>query len=84
MFHTFRQLKAFKLTGKIFWVSFLVFAVLNTVENLIHYSIGRDENRNSLSIAVQRPSSYDIFRIVGVMIVFAVMQAALTCYFLKC
>lgn len=84
MFHTFRNLKSLKVSQKVFWVSFLVFAVLNTVENLIHYSIGRDHDRNSLSIEVQRPSGYDLTRIIGVMIVFGLLQAGLTCYFLRC
>lgn len=84
MFHTFRHLKSIKTTTKVFWVSFLVFAVLNAIENVIHYSIGRDRNRNALAIRFQRPSAYDMVRILGVMAVFAVLQATLTCYFLQC
>lgn len=84
MFHTFLHLKSSELTSKVFWVSFIVFAILNTVENLIHYSIGRDSDRRALSIRLQIPSVSDMLRIIGVMTVFALLQAALTCYFLRC
>lgn len=84
MFHTFLHLRSSELTSKVFWVSFVVFAILNTVENLIHYSIGRDSDRRTLSIRFQAPSVSDVFRILGVMVVFAILQAALTCYFLRC
>lgn len=70
---------------RIFWVSFLMFSVLNLVENLIHYNIGRDADRESLAIpVVHMPSGYDIARIVSIMVVFGVLQALGTCYFLGC
>lgn len=84
MFHTFLHLRSSELTSNIFWVSFFVFATLNTLENFIHYSIGRDINRHTLSIRFQTPSMSDLFRIIGVMAVFALLQAVLTCYFLRC
>jgi hypothetical protein len=40
-----------------------MFATLNLVENLIHYNIGRDADRESLAIQVAHmPSGYDIAR----------------------
>lgn len=84
MFHTFKHLQSFKLVSRVFWVSFIVFAILNTVENMIHYSIGRDNDRSSLAIKVQLPSMHDLARIVIVMVIFALLQAVLTCYFLRC
>ena len=84
MYHTFLHLRSSELTSKVFWVSFFVFATLNTVENIIHYSIGRDNNRDTLSIKFKTPSVSDFIRIISVMAVFALLQAALTCYFLRC
>lgn len=84
MFHTFLHLRASEFTSKVFWVSFIVFVVLNAVENLIHYSIGRDSDRHTLTIRFQVPSASDMLRIIGVMAIFALLQAVLTCYFLRC
>ena len=72
-------------TTRIFWVSFFMFSALNLVENLIHYNIGRDADRESLAIQVlHMPSGYDIARIVCIMVVFGILQAVGTCYFLGC
>jgi len=61
---------------KIFMISFIVFIVLNTIENVIHYSIGRTQNQQI--ILIKLPSNLDWIRIIGVMLVFAVLQATFT------
>jgi len=79
------QMYSMKLSeNKIFWVSFFVFTVLNMVENVIHYNIGRDTHRDSMAILLHMPSGYDIARIVCIMTLFGILQAAGTCYFLGC
>jgi hypothetical protein len=57
-------------------ISFIVFVVLNTIENIIHYSIGRTQNQQI--ILIKLPSNLDWIRIIGVMLVFAVLQATFT------
>ena len=84
MFHTFKHLRSSRTSARIFVISFSVFAALNVVENLLHYSIGRSSGTNTKSLRFERPSTYDMLRIIGVMAVFAVLQALLTCYFLGC
>lgn len=65
--------------AKLFIVSFFVYAVLNIVENFIHYNIGRNEDRKSFAIArFEVPSFHDWSKIVGVMVAFALLQALLT------
>jgi len=68
----------------VFFISFTIFVVLNTIENLIHYSIGREKDRNSYSVKIQSPSAHDWIKIIGVMTVFAVLQGLFTCLFTKC
>jgi len=67
----------------IFIISFSVFLVLNLVENLIHYSIGRMKERNSYSIEVKIPSAHDMFKIIIIMLGFAILQGLLTWLFEK-
>lgn len=57
-------------------ISFIVFVVLNIIENVIHYSIGRTQNQRI--IPIKPPSNLDWIRIIGVMLVFAVLQATFT------
>lgn len=60
----------------VFWVSFLVFLVLNSVENLLHYSIGRTPSE--ARIALITPSWIDLLRIIAIMALFGSFQAYLT------
>jgi hypothetical protein len=60
----------------IFIVSFLVFVVLNVIENYVHYNIGR--NRETESIQFSAPSKKDWIRILLVMTVFAFLQGGFT------
>lgn len=63
---------------KIFMISFIVFVIVNIVENVIHYSIGRTYNQRNIQI--QAPTNTDWIRIIGVMLVFATIQASLTSF----
>lgn len=60
----------------IFVISVAVFIVLNLLENVIHYSIGR--HHGDLSVSIAAPSSTDWVRIIGIMLVFAVLQGVFT------
>lgn len=60
----------------VFWVSFVVFLVLNSVENLLHYSIGRTPQESRLAFIP--PNGIDLFRIVAIMVLFGSIQAYLT------
>jgi hypothetical protein len=60
----------------LFIVSFMVFIVLNMIENYIHYNIGR--NRDSQYIELSTPSTDDWLKIVIIMICFATLQAYFT------
>lgn len=77
-------------TLHIFVFSFLVFIVLNIIENVIHYNIGKyhDSRVNgSASVAgfhFTNPSNIDWVRIVVIMFIFAVLQGGFTSYFSVC
>ena len=81
-------------TLHIFVFSFLVFIVLNVIENVIHYNIGKYHDSststgksNGKSVAgfhFSNPSETDWVRIVVIMIIFAVLQGFFTSYFSVC
>ena len=81
-------------TLHIFVFSFLVFIVLNVIENVIHYNIGKYHdasiyggNSNGKTVAgfhFTNPSGTDWVRIVIIMFVFAVLQGFFTSYFSVC
>jgi hypothetical protein len=80
-------------TLHIFVFSFLVFIVLNVIENVIHYNIGKYHEANtgsgngSGSVAgfhFTNPSNNDWVRIVVIMFIFAVLQGFFTSYFSVC
>lgn len=57
-------------------ISFVVYLMLNIVENLIHYNIGKysDQPTN-----IDLPTPTDWVKIIAVMVVFATLQGILTC-----
>ena len=61
-------------------VSFLVYLVVNLGENLIHYNIGRFSNHET---RFEMPTESDMFKIVAVMMCFALLQGLLTYWFNK-
>ena len=46
----------------IFVVSFVIFIILNIAENLIHYSIGRQNNNNFIELSL--PNKSDFIKII--------------------
>lgn len=84
-----------KGTLHIFVFSFLVFIVLNVIENVIHYNIGKFHEGNSKSSVHKQdtnvagyhftnPSTTDWVRIIVIMLIFAVLQGVFTSYFSVC
>jgi hypothetical protein len=79
-------------TLHIFAFSFIVFIVLNLIENVIHYNIGKyhtnvDVGANGKNVAgfhFTNPSEKDWVRIVIIMFIFAVLQGFFTTYFSVC
>jgi hypothetical protein len=61
----------------IFLISFIVFAILNIVENVIHYNIGKTSNEK---LDITNPSKEDWKKILITMFIFALLQGALTLY----
>ncbi len=79
MYYLFRKLRHY-YHGRafhIFVISFLVYAVINMVENYIHYNIGRNRESNYI-IEFSNPSALDWSKIAVVMVVFALLQGILT------
>ena len=78
-------------TLHIFAFSFIVFIVLNVIENVIHYNIGKYHDRggggSSSGIAgfhFTNPTETDWIRIIVIMVIFAVLQGFFTSYLSVC
>ena len=74
-------------TIHIFVFSFLVFIVLNVIENVIHYNIGKFHDRGGGGVAgyhFTNPSNTDWVRIIVIMFVFAILQGVFTSHFSVC
>jgi hypothetical protein len=71
----------FIISGKIhiIAISFIVYLFLNLVENLIHYNIGKFSNKET---KIDLPSKKDLFKIIVVMCLFALLQGLFTYYFI--
>ena len=78
MFETLYKLYHTKGKTHIFVISFLVFAVLNIVENLIHYNIGRTSDQD---FQFYNPTRIDWKKIIFTMIIFAILQGYFTMQF---
>jgi len=65
---------------RVFIISFIVFVIINIIENLIHYNIGR--NSSEFISKFQNPNLTEWFNILSTMLVFAFLQASLTYIFL--
>lgn len=59
-------------------ISFFVYLFVNLFENLIHYNIGRNSDKE---IKFEVPTKKDWIKIVFVMFFFAFLQGILTCMF---
>jgi hypothetical protein len=81
-------------TLHIFVFSFLVFIILNVIENVIHYNIGKfhegdgngrtTQNTNVAGYHFTNPSNTDWVRIIIIMFIFAVLQGFFTSYLSVC
>lgn len=66
------------------FISMIVFLFLNMIENIIHFSIGRNiDDADTPSIKIEIPHTYDIVKIIFIMVIFAILQALLTYYGFK-
>lgn len=93
MFHLIFK-KYFKSgTIHIFIFSFIVFIVLNVVENVIHYNIGKFHDHGGGAGAgnggiagyhFTNPTNTDWVRIIVIMLVFAILQGVFTSHFSVC
>lgn len=61
--------------------SMLVFGILNLIENLIHYNIGRSHKDGVFIFNI--PTYSDFTKILIVMIIFGLAQGIITEYFVK-
>jgi hypothetical protein len=62
----------------------IVFLFLNTIENIIHFSIGRNiDSKNTANINIEIPEIFDIIKIIFIMGIFSILQALFTYYGLK-
>jgi len=78
MFETLYKLYHQKNTFHLFIISFVVFAILNVIENVIHYNIGKTSNH---PLEITNPTPKDWKKIIITMIIFALLQGSLTMYF---
>lgn len=63
-------------------VSMIVFGILNLVENLIHYNIGRS-SVSKKSFIYDLPLWNDLINIITIMIIFGIAQGIITEYFIN-
>lgn len=78
-----------KGTLDIFVFSFLIFIVLNIIENVIHYNIGKfhdvaNGNTGVGGVHFTNPTNKDWVRIIVIMLIFAILQGIFTSYFSVC
>jgi len=78
MLETLYKLYHQKNTFHLFIISFIVFAILNIIENVIHYNIGKTSNKE---FEFSNPTIIDWKKIIVTMIIFALLQGFLTMYF---
>ena len=78
MLETLYKLYHQKNTFHLFIISFIVFAILNIIENVIHYNIGKTSNKE---FEFSNPTIIDWKKIIITMIIFALLQGFLTMSF---
>jgi len=78
MFETLFKLYHQKNAFHLFIISFIVFVILNIIENVIHYNIGKTSN---VEFEVSNPTLIDWKKIIFTMIIFALLQGFITMYF---
>ena len=83
MFHLLYKEYFNKNARHIFLISVIVFVVLNIIENVIHYNIGRQHDVSVGEIKAYAPSEGDWVRIIVIMTIFAILQGIFTMTFSK-
>jgi hypothetical protein len=78
MFETLYKLYHGKNMFHLFVISFIVFAIVNIIENVIHYNIGKTSNAE---FEFSNPTIIDWKKIIITMVIFALLQGFLTMYF---
>lgn len=63
-------------------ISMLVFGILNLIENVIHYNIGRSYNSHD-SFIFNLPTYEDFIKIIIVMVIFGLAQGLITEYYMN-
>ena len=61
------------------FVAISVYIVVNSIENIFYYSIGRHTGENSIKLEI--PGGKDLIKIIIVTIIFAIVQGYLTFLF---
>ena len=61
----------------------VVFGILNLVENLIHYNIGRSYSEHNGKFVFYFPDIHEFIKIIGVMIIFGIAQGYITEFFIQ-
>ena len=59
-------------------ISIIIFSILNIIENLIHYNIGRSHS-NTFNINI--PTKMEFLNIISIMLFFGLLQGIFTEYF---
>ncbi len=70
------------LPNKIFISSFVAFLILNVIKNVIHYNIGKNHDDPEF-IKLSTPSKKDWYKIICIMILFAILQGVFTLFLSK-
>jgi hypothetical protein len=78
MFETLYKLYSKKNAFHLLVISFTIFAIMNIIENVIHYNIGKTSNAE---FEFSNPTIADWKKIIITMILFAFLQGFLTIYF---
>jgi hypothetical protein len=60
-------------------VSIFIYMLVNIFENIFYYSIGRHSNQKGITIEL--PTRKDWIKIIGVTLIFAILQGYLTYLF---
>ncbi len=61
------------------FISIVIYILVNSVENIVYYSIGRHTGENNIKLEI--PGGKDLIKIVIFTIIFAIVQGYLTFLF---
>jgi hypothetical protein len=61
------------------FISIIVYLIVNSVENIFYYSIGRHTGEDNIKLEI--PGKKDLIKIVIITIIFAIFQGYLTFLF---